>query len=70
MLAHGSDISGGFGPSGAKVPEPQPKCPVCGVTVISGDIVMFEQGELVHLDCHWDPSVPRRPLARAMFWPR
>ncbi len=54
----------------AEAPDPQPKCPVCEVTIVDGDIVVFEHGGLVHLDCYWDPPIPRRGISRAMLWPR
>jgi hypothetical protein len=54
----------------AKGTEPQPKCQVCEVAIVNGDIVVFNDGQLVHLDCHWDPPWPRRPLSRVRLWPR
>jgi hypothetical protein len=52
------------------VDSPQPSCTVCGLTIISGEVVVFDQDELIHVDCHWDHATSRRPLSRAMRWPR
>jgi len=49
--------------------RPEASCSVCGLTIISGETVVFDQGELIHVDCHWDHTT-RRPLSRAMRWPR
>jgi hypothetical protein len=64
------EVSGGSDPTSAKAEEPQATCVVCGLTILNGDIVVFEQGELVHVDCHRNPTLLRRPLSRAMRWPR
>jgi predicted nucleic acid-binding Zn ribbon protein len=64
------NISGGSGLASAETPEPRPTCPVCGGSIVSGETVIFDHGEVVHVDCHWDRPRPRRPLSRAMRWPR
>ena len=65
-------ILGGSGLADAKAPDPDPNphCPVCGKAIVDNDIVVFVQRQLIHLDCHWDPPLPRRPLTRAMLWPK
>jgi hypothetical protein len=50
--------------------KPRPSCLVCELTILSGEVVVFEEGDLVHVDCHWDRPTSRRPLSRAMRWPR
>jgi hypothetical protein len=52
------------------VDVPEPSCTVCGLTIISGEVVVFDHDELIHVDCHADHTTSRRPLSRAMRWPR
>jgi hypothetical protein len=47
---------------------------LCGLTTAgntTGETVIFDHGELVHVDCHRDrPLSPQRSLSKAMRWPR
>jgi hypothetical protein len=47
------------GARGAKRREPAPKCPVCSERVVSGEVVIFDHGDLVHVDCRHSRPVPR-----------
>jgi hypothetical protein len=65
------NISGGSDLASAKAGQSQPKCTVCAETIAGGEVVIFNHGELVHVDCHRDrPLSGRRRLSRAMQWPR
>ena len=44
--------------------EPELACLVCGETVMSGEVVIFDHGDLIHLDCSQSRPGPRRTLAR------
>ena len=41
---------------------PQPKCPVCNETVVDGEVVIFDHGDLIHVDCRQARPIPRASL--------
>jgi hypothetical protein len=45
--------------------ESECACPVCGETIMNGEVVIFARGDLVHVDCQWSRPILRPPLARA-----
>jgi len=36
-----------------------PRCPVCAEPVVSGEVVVFDAGDLIHVDCRRNDPVPR-----------
>ena len=35
------------------------RCPVCAEPVVSGEVVVFDDGDLIHVDCRRNNPVPR-----------
>lgn len=45
-------------------PSWPPRCPVCGETVVSGEVVVFDRNDLIHVDCRRIKPVPRIAASR------
>ena len=37
----------------------EPHCPVCTERVVDGEVVVFDRGALIHVDCRRNDPVPR-----------
>ena len=46
----------------AAIQGPQPKYSVCNETVVDGEVVIFDHGDLVHVDCRQTRPIPRASL--------
>jgi hypothetical protein len=56
------DILGGSdGPIAEGWAAPQPKCPICREAIVSGEVVIFDHGDLYHIDCRQSLPIPRIP---------
>src|SRR5262245_42291763 len=54
-----------LGASDAVQRQPDPHCPICLETITDGEVVIFDHGDLIHVDCRHDRPLPRLPLRSA-----
>jgi len=62
---HARDIDGASEELVATRREPDPKCPVCLDSIMDGEVVVFDHGDLIHVDCRRERPLPRLPLRSA-----
>src|SRR5262245_10626120 len=59
------EIRGASDLPAGKARQRGPRCPICSEMITDGEVVIFDRGDLIHVDCHHERPLPRLPLRSA-----